>query len=249
MHVIGRALIGFFLVFAASVQAKPLFIHVEGNTGCGKTTLLNLLTERWPSCGIVHESVEQWQDVKGQGNLLAQFFNEPTRWAFTFDTYAAVTQMERLRAPEYQTKEVVIVDRSIYCQYYCFSRLSMLLKASTPMEFEICRHILSILIDTAPTMPDGFVYIRTKPQTCVMRVQRRNRMEETGCPDEFLNVLHQCYEDWLIAKSNLRPELAQIPILILDGDLDYIDDAAIAEQHIEKIAAFIEDIRVRKNEC
>ena len=38
------------------------------------------------------EPVSKWQDVAGKGNLLQKFYEEPNRYAYTFQSYAFITR-------------------------------------------------------------------------------------------------------------------------------------------------------------
>jgi len=70
-------------------------LSLEGNIGAGKSTLIRLLKAR--GLQAVEEPVARWQSVNdGEGgpNLLDKFYRDPTRWAFTFQTYAFLTRTQ-----------------------------------------------------------------------------------------------------------------------------------------------------------
>lgn len=56
-------------------------------------------------------------------------------------------------------------------------------------------------------MPDGFVYLRTDPATCLKRLQKRQRSEEGGVSLDYLQNLHEKHEAWLgnALKYKARP--------------------------------------------
>jgi hypothetical protein len=57
------------------------------------------------------------------------------------------------------------------------------------------------VVKLAPTLvPDGFIYLRAQPQTCMSRMQQRNRNEETGVGIDYLQDLHDRHENWLCHK-------------------------------------------------
>ena len=45
-------------------------------------------------------------------------------------------------------------------------------------------------------MPDGFIYLRAAPSTCLARLKRRARGEEGGVSPDYLESLHAKHEDW-----------------------------------------------------
>lgn len=49
---------------------------------------------------------------------------------------------------------------------------------------------------------DAIVYLRTDPQTVYNRMQTRGRSEESTVPIDYLQSLHETYENWLI-RGNL----------------------------------------------
>ncbi len=70
----------------------------------------------------------------------------------------------------------------------------------------------------------GIIYLRTKPETCYNRLQKRARSEESGVSLDYLQSLHQRHEDWLIdAKPSLdlHPSLKGTPILVIDTDEEF----------------------------
>ena len=70
-------------------------ISIEGNIGVGKSTFLRLMNKVKGLEGNIvtmPEPVSKWQDVAGKGNLLQKFYEEPNRYAYTFQSYAFITR-------------------------------------------------------------------------------------------------------------------------------------------------------------
>lgn len=57
-------------------------VSIEGNLGAGKSTLLSFLNVK-----TIKEPVEEWSNVAG-ANILERYYNDPKRWAFTFQLNA-----------------------------------------------------------------------------------------------------------------------------------------------------------------
>ena len=53
-------------------------------------------------------------------------------------------------------------------------------------------------------VPDGFIYLRAQPDTCMNRMMKRSRNEETGVGIDYLQDLHQRHEDWLCSELSMR---------------------------------------------
>lgn len=62
---------------------------------------------------------------------------------------------------------------------------------------------------------DLIVYLRTSPEVAYERLKKRGRKEEAGVPMEFIQHLHQCYEEWLMSEKFGPPPA---PVLVLDAD-------------------------------
>lgn len=74
---------------------KQVVYSIEGNIGSGKTVLLNLLSKHLPNLVIAPEPVEDWQHIN-RFNLLQQYYDDPHRWAYTFQNYAILTRSKHL---------------------------------------------------------------------------------------------------------------------------------------------------------
>ncbi|NXG78892.1 DGUOK protein, partial [Baryphthengus martii] len=74
----------------------------------------------------------------------------------------------------------------------------------------------------------GFLYLRATPQTCLERLRRRARSEESGIQLGYLQQLHAQHEHWLVAKTTRIhfAEVERAPVLVLDVDEDFERDAA-----------------------
>lgn len=50
-------------------------VTVEGNIGCGKSTFLAILKEKFPNITFIQEPVSEWQNVGGKSiNLLDKYY-------------------------------------------------------------------------------------------------------------------------------------------------------------------------------
>ncbi|NWX53285.1 KITM kinase, partial [Steatornis caripensis] len=64
---------------------------------------------------------------------------------------------------------------------------------------------------------DLIVYLRTSPQVCYERLKRRCREEEKIIPLEYLEAIHQLYEEWLIEHTLFK---VSCPVLVIGADHD-----------------------------
>lgn len=212
-------------------------IIVEGNIGAGKSTFLRLLQNHF-SAQFIFEPHEEWQNVGGH-NLLDKFYTDKERWAYTFQSYAFIT---RMRADEEGDKKsshpVHILERSIYSDRYCFAKNCFEMGVMSALEWKLYQEWFEWLIESKQYRPDGFIYLQTDPEVCFERMITRNRSEESAVSIEYLKMIHQKHEDWLVTKKNIPTYLQGVPVLTLECNTDFENNTHEQEKHFSAITAF-----------
>ena len=175
------------------------YFVLEGNIGAGKSTFLKVINT-FLNAQVVYEPHEKWQNVAGD-NLLDRFYADTQRWAYTFQTYAFITRiLEREKAARRNAQPFQILERSVYSDRYCFAQNCYELGLMNALEWKLYQEWFSWLVDTYTTRPSGFIYLQTDPKICYKRLLKRNRSEEAGVSLEYLELLHNKHEKWLIEK-------------------------------------------------
>ncbi len=212
---------------------------VEGNIGAGKSTFLHIL-KQYLNVQIMLEPHEQWQNVGDGHNLLDLFYKDPTRWAYSFQSYAFITRIMMQQAHARTNPYTIqILERSVFSDRYCFALNAHELNYMNPLEWKIYQEWFTWLVDDYLPKPDGFIYLRTNPTICYNRLKKRNRNEETTVSLEYITKLHQKHENWLVEKKGIAPSIAQIPVLVLECDADFERNKAEQEKHVEQVGAFV----------
>ena len=212
---------------------------VEGNIGAGKSTFLKMLNQHL-DVHIVLEPHEKWQSVGGTENLLAAFYNDPNRWAYTFQTYAFVTRI--LQQEEHALaypNAIHILERSVYSDRYCFAKNAFELGVMNALEWKLYQEWFSWLNEKYVSRPAGFIYLRTDPEVCYQRLTKRGRHEETTVSKDYLMRLHQKHEAWLVAKEGVAKHIESVPVLILASNNDFQDSKEEQERHVAAVLDFI----------
>jgi hypothetical protein len=91
-----------------------------------------------------------------------------------------------------------LIERSVFSDRMVFVRAVHNAKWMSELELQVYDSWFNPIVSALPTVvPDGFIYLRAKPETCLTRLGRRSRSEETGVSLDYLEQLHQMHEDWL----------------------------------------------------
>lgn len=191
-------------------QSNHFNIVVEGNIGCGKSELLDFLSDQ-KLIEVFPEPLEKWQDMNGL-NFFDLYYKDPMEYALPFQFLTMLTMLQRnIRASKKKDKSIHVFERSLNSSRQVFIET---LKSEQCIDFNSSRVInkwYNFLEEQYNLKPDLIVYIRTSPEKLMKRIQQRGRSEEREIELHFLREIHDNYEAWLKSTEN-------IPIIILNGD-------------------------------
>jgi len=207
---------------------RPFIVSIEGNIGSGKSTMLNYFN-KFSDVELIPEPVSEWCDVNGH-NLLGKMYEDPKRWSFQFQSYVQLTRLKLLKQPT--TCSVKIIERSLQNNRYCFLENHRKEETLQAAELNVLYTWFNFLQTNMDINLDLIVYLRTSPETAYERLKIRGRKEESGVPMEFINHLHQCYEDWLLT-DKFGPLPA--PVLVLDANQGMDQMLKIYEKYTNEI--------------
>jgi deoxycitidine/deoxyadenosine/deoxyguanosine kinase len=218
---------------------KRKTLSIEGNIGAGKSTFLSLV-DRWLDTQVVYEPHTKWQEIGGD-NLLEKFYNDTSRWAYTFQTYAFISRVvEQENFSRISDKAVQILERSVYSDRYCFAKNCFQMGTMNALEWKLYQEWFSWLVGTFVRPLDGFIYLKTDPEICYKRLLKRNRSEEKEVSLDYLKMIHDKHEQWLIQKQEVDDVSKQVPVLVLECNQDFEHDQAEQEKHMQKISDFFD---------
>jgi len=177
----------------------PKKYFLEGNIGCGKTTLLEAIEKfikknNNQKIKVIYEPVDQWQKM----GLLGCFYNDKKRWSYTFQNLAFITKMIEL--DKLEDDIIYIIERSPQTDRNCFAELCYENGFMTNMEWTGYNLWFNHYIKDMEY--DGFIYLNASPEKCFERINNRNRNEETGIPIDYLQNLHQKHDKWLSSEKD-----------------------------------------------
>lgn len=178
---------------------KKRTISIEGNIASGKTSIINILEKMGnPDIFTLKEPLEKWKNIHNS-NLLQLMYEDPNTWAKSFQSYAMLTMAQNHLSPAL----LKIMERSIYSTRYIFLEAQRINNNIDEINWQILMNWFEFITLNFKMKTDAIIYLRTTPQTAYERMQKRNRPEEKNIKLEYIELLNQLYDDWLIgAKFN-----------------------------------------------
>ncbi|KAM8738108.1 thymidine kinase 2, mitochondrial isoform 1-T1 [Acanthopagrus schlegelii] len=211
-------------------EEKKAVICIEGNIASGKTTCLEYFSKT-SNIEVLTEPVSKWRNVRGH-NPLALMYQDPARWGITLQTYVQLTMLDRhlstIAAP------VRMMERSIFSAKYIFVENLFKSGKMPEVDYAVLTEWFEWITTNISIPVDLIVYLQTSPQTCHERLKQRCREEEKVIPLEYLESIHQLYEDWLINRTS-SPLPA--PVLVIPADHDLQKMLSQYEENRDKILA------------
>jgi len=170
--------------------------YIEGNIGSGKSTLgANL--EATGRVGYIAEPVSSWQNDFPE-NILDLFYSDQKRWSFMFQLTAFITRAkthaEVLALSDHSN---VFIERSVLSDRYIFATTLHDSGMMTDTEFAVYTGMWAWLHDNYCLEPEKIIYIEASVETCLERINKRARGEETGITIDYLRLLEKRHNEWL----------------------------------------------------
>ena len=190
-----------------------IIISIEGNIGSGKSSVIEKLKKNYPNFYYLQEPVDVWTKYKDENGktILDLFYENNTRWAYTFQNLAYITRIQQILAVK-DKYDVIITERSIFTDRNVFAKIleqdghiNKIEKSLYDQWFELLKKDVKV---------DGYIYIKADPKVSHERIRKRNRQGEENIPIEYLEKLHQAHNEWLIQENTIN----------IDGNTEMSDD-------------------------
>lgn len=179
---------------------KP-FVAISGLIGAGKTTLANAMAKEM-GLPVYHEPVDD-------NPYLADFYKDMAKHGFELQIYLLNKRFEQQQGVTW-SKRGGVSDRSIY-EDRVFAKM---LFQSGMMDERNYNTYCELFDNMAAFMkpPTLLIHLDVSPEESLRRIQERARGCESGITLEYLQALHQGYQEFLdnISKS--------IPVIVVPWD-------------------------------
>jgi deoxyadenosine/deoxycytidine kinase len=201
-------------------------ITIEGNIGSGKSTLINRLKKENKDNLIyfLPEPVDQWNTIKDSGGvtILERYYRDKKKYSFSFQMMAYITRLSQIRncIKTLPSDAIIITERCLYTDRYVFAK--MLYDTGFIEEIEYTIYIKWFSEFEEYSKLDKIIYIKTDPEVCQERINKRNRKGEENIPLSYLQDCHTYHENWIEMEDDLNTHR-----IVIDGNQNAIDTSQI----------------------
>lgn len=192
-----------------------MYIAIAGNIGSGKTTLTQMLTERYQAKAYLEEVDNPY---------IGDFYEEMNRWAFNLQVCflgSRIQQtMDMLRE---NSSGYIFQDRTIYEDAHIFAGNLHEMGLMSGRDFETYMKLFRLFTTVIP-QPDLLIYLKADVPTLIHQIRKRGREYEMNIDEDYLRRLNGKYNDWI-------DDIYQGEVLVIDKDReDFVDDASVFER-------------------
>lgn len=188
------------------MQSSKIFIAVAGNIGTGKTTLTQMLSQRF--------GWEPHFEAVVNNPYLADFYKDMLRWSFPLQIYFLNNRFKSHQQIS-GGSDSAIQDRSIYEDANIFARNLFDQGLMEARDYENYLELYGVMCQYLQP-PDLIIYLKKSFPRLKEQIMMRGREYEKGIPDKYVQDLNLYYEDWM-QSYNLGKKL------IIDTDpLDFV---------------------------
>jgi deoxyguanosine kinase len=247
-YIYGNFLKSFVTIFIFYFPIKYYFykyfrdsiiISIEGNIGSGKTTLINIIKEKFKDVVIIDEPLNEWLNLKNEknNNLLDCFYSDKSRWSYTFQNFAYITRINKVLAAikKYNNSKIIITERSIYTDKNIFAKMLFDSKIMSNMEYKIYNYWFKMFESNFEFNINYIIYLRVNPEISFNRIKIRKRKEEEEIKYDYIKSLHDYHDEW-ISSTNRK-------VCLINGDKDFYNNLKNQSKILLQIRKFIDQYK------
>jgi deoxyguanosine kinase len=181
------------------------YLVIEGNIGAGKTTLAQMISEKYHTKLVL----EQFAD----NPFLPKFYENQEQYSFPLEMAFLAERYNQLNR---ELSNFDLFSPFTVSDYYFMKSLIFAQNTLQPDEYNLYRQFFSIIYDKMPK-PDLYVYLHKETDLLLKNIALRGRSYETYITKEYLESITQGYFSFFRQQND-------IPILIVDTNtIDFVN--------------------------
>jgi deoxyadenosine/deoxycytidine kinase len=193
---------------------------------------------------FLKEPVDEWEKITDENGvtILEKFYADQYKYSFAFQMMAYVSRLKVLRDSLKQIKKfenkktIIITERSLYTDKMVFAKMLYDSGKIEHINYQIYLNWFETFSEEFPV--HKIVYVKTCPEKCYSRIQKRSREGEENIPLDYLVNCSKYHNDMLNIESNHCVCNQQ---LVLDGNIDIYKNETQLEKWISDIDNFIQN--------
>ena len=162
-------------------------LAIAGHIGVGKSSLTELLSARY--------RMRVFREPNHENPFLERFYGDMNRWAFRSQIFFLVSKFKLCQQMLKEESLPLVQDRTIYEDAEIFAAELSERGCLSEIEWSSYLDLYEEFVQRLPT-PDLMIYLRAEVSTLQERITRRGRREEQSMPEDYLQRLHERYEQW-----------------------------------------------------
>ncbi|MCH8287765.1 MAG: deoxynucleoside kinase [Candidatus Marinimicrobia bacterium] len=163
------------------------FVGVAGNIGAGKTTLTDIIAERF--------NWKPYYEMVVDNPYLSDFYGDMRRWSFNLQVFFLSNRFKTHKEME-DSGFSCVQDRTIYEDVEIFAFNLREMGNMSQRDYDNYRELFSIMTSYLKK-PDLIVYLKASTDTLLSRIRKRGREFEKTISPEYLHMLNIAYEHWI----------------------------------------------------
>lgn len=193
------------------------YLVIEGNIGAGKTTLAQMISEKYQTKLVL----EQFAD----NPFLPKFYENQQQYSFPLEMAFLAERYNQLNR---ELSHFDLFSPFTISDYYFMKSLIFAQNTLQPDEYNLYRQFFTIIYEKMPK-PDLYVYLHKDTDLLLKNIAERGRSYETFITKEYLEKITQGYFGYFKQQTDF-------PVLIIDTNgIDFVKKPA----DFEKITATI----------